>query len=612
MTRQSQQRRQFTEGWASRRKVLKTAGVGALAGLAGCQRDTDDQAGTGTGDDNGDDGSDSGALDSDLTLDSLGEPADDVQWNEFNFASYKWMVQAHVMDPFGVYDPVETEFVGLLAEDWSIDTENQTMELNLNQNYQWHDGEETTRPVTAEDVRVHFMLEQYMGFSSSEYLDEIEAVDDYTVRFQLKGGHENKDYILFSLMTNVLSHGMEEYQDWLKRFEDAEGDDEIDEIASELSEHSISSEEMESYGPFAVKEASREELITVRNEGHPVGEEINFPRTVFQYFGSEQKIYQSLSNGPLDGHLRLNVPSDVSSGFPDHVENTTYPSLGGLALTFKWDDDVVGDPRVRKAIAYVIDQKTVAANAGEETHEPVSYQTGMSPSRMWDHLEGKEPFQKYDKSHEQATQLLEDAGFTKEDDQWYRPDGEEFGPEIKSGTTGGSDLIALETLTSQLKQFGISAQLKTMEATSFESNVWEQGDFRIATGSWGADFPQPYAWYNTTFLEDRENVGMPNEISLPPVGEPDGDENALTLNLDETIVNLTRYEGEELQQIVRELAWAHSYAMPKFQVYESRTQTWFTNDEWEYPSLDSDIMQRQFYTPLHYILKTGQFKAKTE
>ncbi|WP_129113769.1 ABC transporter substrate-binding protein [Halegenticoccus tardaugens] len=608
MTRDSHSQEESTDGWASRRKVLKAASVGAIAGLAGCQRDTDDQAGSGNGTGN----SNSNALDPELTLDSLGEPADDVQWNEFNFASYKWMVQAHVMDPFGVYDPVKGEFVGLLADDWTVDTENQVLELKLNQNYEWHDGEETIRPVTAEDVRVHFMMEQYMGFSSSEYIDEIEAVDEYTVKFQLKGGHENEDYILFSFLTNVLSHGMEEYQEWLGRFEGAENEDEQDGIASELAEHSISSEDMESYGPFAVKEASREELVTVKNEGHPVADEINFPNMVFQYFGSEQKIYQSLANGPLDGHVRLNVPSDVVSGFPDHVENTTYPSLGGLALKFRWDDDALGDPRVRQAIAYVIDQETVAVNAGNETHDPVFYQTGMSPSRMWDYLDDKGPFPEYRKNHNRATQLLQEAGFSKEGDQWYRPDGEEFGPTIKSGTTGGSDLIALETITSQLQQFGISSQLQTSEATSFESDVWEPGDFRIATGAFTADFPQPYAWYNLVFLEDRENVGMPSEISVPPVGRPDGNENALTIDLDEAVVNLTRYEGNELQRIVRELAWASSYAMPQVQVYENRTQTWFTNDEWEYPSLDSDVMQRQFYTPFHYIVKTGQFKAKTK
>lgn len=608
MTRGNRCQRQFAEGWTSRRRVLQVAGLGALTGLAGCQRDTDDEQGTGTNDGE----SESGALDPELTLDSLGEPADDVQWNEFNFASYKWMVQAHVMDPFGVYDPVETEFVGILAEDWSIDTENQMVEMKLHENYEWHDGEETVRPVTAEDVRVHFMMEQYMEFSTSEYIDDIEVVDDYTVQFQLKGGHENEDYILFSLMTNVLSHGMQDYQEWLERFESAEDDDEIDEISSELSELSISSEDMESYGPFAVKEASRNKLTTVRNDGHPVSDQINFPRIAFEYFGSEQKVYQSLANGPLDGHVRLDVPADVSSGFPDHVENTMSPSLSGLALKFKWDDEVLGDPRVRQAIAYVIDQEAATVNAGEDTHDPVYYQTGMSPSRMWDYLDDKSPFPEYVKNHDRATQLLEDAGFSKDGDQWYRPDGEEFGPDIKSGTTGGADLIALEAIVSQLEQFGISAQLMTSEETSFQANVWDQGDFRIATGAFSADFPQPYAWYNLTFLEERDNMGMPDEISLPPVGELNGDENALSIDLDESIINLTRYEGDPFQETVQELAWACSYAMPQIQIYENWTQTWFTNDEWEYPELDSDIMKQSFYTPFHYILKTGQFKAKTE
>ncbi|WP_227355855.1 ABC transporter substrate-binding protein [Haladaptatus salinisoli] len=609
----SQQSGQFKGSWASRRRFIQAAGGAAgITGLAGCQGDTSDSGKNGGSTTASGNGQSSGQpVDPKLTLDSLGVPASDVQWNEFNFSNYKWMVQAHIMDPFAVWDPANSEFVGLLAKDWTVDTKNQKLQVKLNKDYKWHDGKKTVRPVTAKDVYTHFQMEQHMGWSSSEYTKEIKEVDKHTVEFILKGGYENKDFIRFNLLTNVLSHGLPQYREWVQKFDKAGSQKAKDKFSQKLSEVSIPTEEMYSYGPFAAKDASRQNLTCVKNPGHPAADKINFPKLVFRYVGSEQKLWQSLSNGQLDGHVRMNVPKDVRSGFPSHVERTTVSSLGGLSLAFTWKDDVVSDPRVRQAIGYVIDRQTVAENAGADTHQPVTLNTGLATKYNDDYLDSSK-YIKYDKNHQKATRLLKDAGFTKNGKQWMTPSGKEFGPDIKTGTTGGPDLLALQTVTSQLKQFGIDTQLRTMEATSFEENIWNQGDFRIASAGWGADYPQPYAWYNNTFVENRDKTGMPSEISTPPVGEPNGPQGSLTMNLDTAVNNLTKFNGEKLKKQTRELAWAYDFLVPQLQIYESRDQTWFSNDDWNYPSLDSDIMQRRFYTPFHYILKTGKFTAKTK
>jgi peptide/nickel transport system substrate-binding protein len=612
MSDDSQQSNQCEDNRTSRRWFIQTAGVAGIAGLAGCQGDTSDQNNKKAGSSTTQSGdSSSQPMDPELTLDSLGVPANDVQWNEFNFSNYKWMVQAHVMDPFAVWDPVNSGFVGLLAKDWSLDTKQQKLQVTLNNNYKWHDGKKVVGPVTAKDVQTHFQMEQHMGWSSSEYTKEVKQVDESTVEFMLKGGYKNENFIKFNLLTNVLSHGLPQYEEWVQKFDNAKDQSAKDQISSDLGEFSISSEEMYSYGPFAVQGASRQDLTCVKNSGHPAADKINFPKLVFRYVGSDQKLWQSLSHGQLDGHVRLNIPSDVRNTFPKHVEHTTFSSLGGLSLAFKWDDPVVGDPRVRQAIGYVIDQKAVANNAGADTHNPTPLNTGLAPKYNSNYLEANK-YTSYAKNHQKATQLLKDAGFTKNGNKWMTPDGKKFGPDIKTGTTGGPGLLALQTISSHLKQFGINSQLRTMEETSFQKNIWEQGDFQIASGAWGADYPQPYAWFNDTFVENREKMGIPNEISVPPVGKPNGSDDSLTLNFDTAINNLTKLNGQKLNQQTAELAWAWNSMVPQLQIYEERSQTWFTNDEWNYPSLDSDIMQRTVYTPFHYILKTGEFTAKTK
>lgn len=602
----------FSNRWSSRRQFLQAAGTASVIALAGCQGDTSD----GSNNDNSDStssGSSSGdqPADSELTLDSLGIPASDVQWNDFNFSNYVWMIQSNVMDPFAVYDPVNDTFVGLLAKDWTIDTDKQILRIKLNENYHWHDGKQVVGPVTAQDVYTHFQMEQYMGFSSSEYTTGVNVVDKFTAEFDLKKGYKNKNFITFNLLLTPLSHGFPPYQEWVQRFKNASSQSEKDKIATELGELTISSKDMLSYGPFAVQSASQQEFTAIKNPGHPAADKINFPKIIFKYVGSEQKIWQSLSNGQLDVVMRMNIPQDVRSNFPDHVENTTYSSLGGMSLAFKWNDEVVGDPRVRRAIGYIIDQQAVAQNAGAETHRPVTHNTGLATDYTSKYLKS-DKYIDYSKNYEKATNLLEDAGFTKKGDQWMTADGSKFGPDIKTGTTGGPGLLALQTITSQLTQFGIDTRLRTQEATSFTENVWNQGNFRIAASTWGADYPQPYAWYNSAFVEDRDKMEMPNEISIPAIGKLNGPENTINLNLDTAVNNLTKLSGQKLTQQVRELAWLWNSMIPEFQIYEERIQTWFTNDDWNYPPLDSDIMQRRIYTPFQYVLKAGKFTAKTK
>lgn len=423
----------------------------------------------------GSDQSSAQPLDAELTLDSLGIPASDVQWNEFNFSNYKWMVQAYIMDPFAVHDPTADEFVGLLADDWNINVQNREMTLKLNEAYHWYDGEEIVKPVTSADVVRHFRLEK-LGWDYPKFIGKVRAAGSHTVKIGVKKGHANEEFLKWSLLLNVLYHGMPVYNDWVERFEN----EPKDRVQKELAKFSISSEEMVSYGPFALTGATKSKLKAVKNPRHPASDAINFPRMAWKYFGgSQQKMWQALANGVLDGRVRMNIPADVKKNLQGYVQNTTYPSLGGKSLAFRWDDDVVGDQQVRRVLAYVIDRRSVARSAGSETHTPVFYNTGMSSEYSWDYL-NKRRYTKYEADKRKATELLEQVGFEKDGNKWYTPNGDRFSPEIKTGVNGGPDLLAGQTVASQLSQFGLDTRLQTVEPTTFNSNVWDKGSFQIA------------------------------------------------------------------------------------------------------------------------------------
>jgi peptide/nickel transport system substrate-binding protein len=374
---------------------------------------------------------------------------------------------------------------------------------------------------------------------------------------------------------------------------------------------SIPSGDILTYGPFAISEAQTDKVTAVKNEGHPAADQINFDQVGWPLLQDPQAVWQALDTGRIDGHVRFNIPDDVALQFPDNVEFTTYRSYGGFALAFNLDGDVVGDPKVRRALGFVVDKQGVIRNVGATTREQVNYNTGIPPGQE-DRFIDTDKFTEYSTDHERATQMLKEAGFTQEDGDWYRPNGERFGPTIKTGSTGGSDLIAAQTVANQFRRFGIDTRLQSMEGPAFESSVWETSDFEIAGHGWGAAYPEPFAIYNNPFRWNRENVNIPEVVELPPVGDHDGDPGAISFNAVDDLQDLTGATGDELRELMTNYAWAWEHLNPWFQVFESFNQTWFTSDDWEYPDLDSDIMQRRFYTPLHYILKTGEFKARTE
>ncbi|WP_224450375.1 ABC transporter substrate-binding protein [Haloprofundus salilacus] len=614
MSEESPNSSQRVQDIASRRRFLQGVGVAGIAGLAGCNGANNTETNGENSGSDGSGGSDTGTgsggapMDPELTLDSLGVPASDVQWNEFNFANYKWMVQAHILDPFAVHDPVNNEWVPMLLDDWSIDINNRTMTLQINDEYSWHDGEEVVKPVTSEDFYRHFKMEQYMGYSSSNYVSAINTPEDTTVEFELTDEASNRSFIEWNLLNNVLAHGMPLYDEYLDRFEN----EDTSAVSEDVASLSISSEDMLSYGPFAIVDANQEQINAVKNPGHPASDDINFPEMAFRYVGgSGQNQWQALSGGDLDGHVRMNVPSDVVSSFPDHVEHMTYPSLGGMSVAVGWEG-VTADPRVRQALAYVIDQEGATRNAGGATREPVTSQLGISDGYAEDYL-NTDNYRSYPKDDDRATQLLQDAGFTKEDGQWMTPNGSRFGPTLKAAAGGGPTILAAQTISSQLSSFGIDTRVQTSDATSFQSNILERGDFELAVTTWGAGYPHPYAWYNDAINQTgRKSKRMPKTVELPPIGDFEAEPGDISINLDQEVEALSQISDDEMNDAVARMAWVYNWGIPQIQIFEAENMTWFSNDHWEYPALDSDIMQRRFYTPFHNILKTGKFKAKTE
>ncbi|MFC7137946.1 ABC transporter substrate-binding protein [Halobaculum litoreum] len=207
------------------------------------------------------------------------------------------------------------------------------------------------------------------------------------------------------------------------------------------------------------------------------------------------------------------------------------PRHWGMGMVFNFEEEPVDDPRVRKAIAHVINRENVAKNSGAGTNSKiaVSYPTGLTGEfsgqveDAW--LEGVvDEFDTYGPGTAQtdeAAQLLRDAGYEKQDGTWTK-DGEALALPIK-GPAGFSDWVAgAQTIVSQLKDFGIEAEAVMKENSSYWGQDYPNSNFVVGLQGW-ASYSQSYPYFHYKWIFnswDATNAwNLPSEFSAAVLHE---------------------------------------------------------------------------------------------
>src|SRR5262245_10857142 len=110
-----------------------------------------------------------------------------------------------IIEPMAMYYWGTKEWLPLLATEWSFQN-GDTFNVKLRQGAKWSDGNE----VTAKDVIATFQCARLMKVTVWDYLDKIEAPDDYTINFHMKTPSTVVErYVLkFNVMSSV------DYGEW--------------------------------------------------------------------------------------------------------------------------------------------------------------------------------------------------------------------------------------------------------------------------------------------------------------------------------------------------------------------------------------------------------------
>ncbi len=612
----------------SRRRILQAFGGAGAVAMAGCLGG-DDENGNGNGNGNGN--SDPSELnvdpdESEIVKDTFvgrlkdGGIPPDIQFNQFHPGNFADQINAVIFDNLIHWSTVDGTYWPMIAREWDVPeevTEGDTVTIHLRDDppHLWHDGD----PVTAQDVVTQNRLQYYQGTPIWDFIDEVEATDEFTLEYTVSRD-TNRDVFMANVLPQEISVKHDIYEEYLQAFEEADGEDEEDEALADLLNWRIELDDVVANGPFVPVEATAQRMFAERFEDYTAPANLDHIESVYDadwqipnfpnfewLFADEEEELPNFQAYNWDGS-RANpnigkdeIPSDVYEYRPDLQDL-------GESLGFNFDDEYMEQREVRQAIAHIVDRKEVTEVMNAEGQDPdyIEQQvpttvTGMADDHadewLGDSLDDYETYNNGENTEEhleRATELLENAGFSQDDDTWMTPDGEVWRPEFRCPPAWEK---STDPTVSVLRRFGIEAELTVDEAGAHWGNVIPERNFDGIGHIWiplGSTGYHPWAYYEEQLRRATRDdpsypIDLPEEIEVPEtIGDPDSD--PMTVNIPEQVTKLAEpIDDDQVREITAELAWVYNQVVPQIPLRRHSEAPCLNVDEFVWPERHSTL-----------------------
>ncbi len=403
-----------------------------------------------------------------------------------------------------VKQTISNEIVGDLAESWEFSDDGLTLTFHLRQDVTWHDGE----PFTSRDVKWTFDHIRTDGYQSNSFkqLSEITCPDDYTAVFHLSEPNSGIIASIAWLGTFILPahiYDTEEY-DW--------------------SENPANFQPVGT-GPF--KFVSYEKGVAIRMErnedyfdGAPYVDEL-----IISIIPDATTAFQAWMTGEIDDILSGCPSSEIAALMQNPNYNVyQYVSTGRAYLSFNLTEGPFADVRVREAVDLALNRQEILDKAAKGIGKvPTTYMTPVFDWAMSETATSPEM------DRERAEQLLQEAGYTRDENGFY------FSCTLDTFESGNFKDTAT-VIQAQLKEIGIDVKLNITEIANFQTKVLDNYDFDMALNS-GSQGPDASA------IENR--IGSDGSLNISRYSNPQVDE----LLKQAVAVSDTQQRGDVYRQI---------------------------------------------------------------
>src|SRR5882724_9230426 len=362
------------------------------------------------------------------------------------------------------YDPKDTSrIIPGTAESWSSSPDGLTLTFKLRSDLKFPDGTPATAEDAAWSLRRAVLLGYFSsstltqwGFNKDQIADQIQATDANTVVLKL-----SKPYpaalLLSAAFANSNAAG-------LKNAKTIDGKSDLGNAFFKTGPVCV--------GPYHVTRWDANDVVVLERNENYFGPKPGLRRIIIRHVPESSAQRLLLEKGDIDVARLLNTDDlkALESNKDIHIEQTLMQGTTYLGLNT--NDPILGNPKVREAIRYLIDYDGLANTILPYKGTP---RASLVPEGAFGALDRKEG-QPFSLDLAKAKQLLTEAGY---------PDG--FSKKLILSANDISPAIAQHVATNAAK-VGIKLELEQMA----DANLFTRGrnrDFEIQLVGWFAGYP---------------------------------------------------------------------------------------------------------------------------
>ncbi len=380
--------------------------------------------------------------------------------NSYDF--HTWEIHHNTMDTLLIYKPGTTELQPGLAESYEVSDDGLEYTFHLRQGLKFPDGTEFNADAVVWSINRVMRLEGDPNWLVTSFVDHVEKVDDYTVKFVLQDAVGFFPYLVATQPYSPVSPN-------------CYPEDEFDPDST-----------CGGIGRYVIKRWERDvEMELVANPDY-YGEPPAYPHIIVRYFADATAMRLALESGEIDVAWKTLTPSDYKD-FADNPDYNLYEGAGPYIryICFNTSKEPFDNPLVRQAISLAIDRDAISNVVFQGTHQNLY---SMVPMGMFAHVDAFP-----ERDLEEAKALLADAGYTEDNplvmDLWWTPD--HYGP-----TEG--DVAAV--LKQALEETGvIQVNLQSAEWATY-TDYFGPGTMPVFLLGWYPDYLDPDN-YTSPFAE---------------------------------------------------------------------------------------------------------------